>query len=233
MSESKNYLIIGGSSGIGLTLARIEALKGNLITVAARKTIVEPLITSITFDATKDDLNVSSLPQSIDGLVYCPGSVNLKPFHRLTDQEFLDDFNLNVLGAIKVIRATLPLLKNAESASIILFSTVAVAQGMPFHSSVATSKGAIEGLAKSLAAEFAPKIRVNVIAPSLTDTPLAIKLLSSEEKKKASGERHPLKRVGESKDIAEIASFLLSEKSSWITGQVFHVDGGLSTLRIM
>lgn len=231
MSELKNYLIIGGSSGIGLELARLQSQKGDFVTVASRRMIEEPQINSLAFDVTKDEMNISSLPPTLDGLVYCPGSINLKPFHRLTDQEFLEDFNLNVLGAIKIIRATLPLLKNSEHPSIVLFSTVAVSQGMPFHSSVATSKGAIEGLAKSLAAEFAPKIRVNVIAPSLTDTPLASKLLSSEEKKKASADRHPLKRVGEPKDIAEMASFLLSTKSSWITGQVFHVDGGMSALR--
>lgn len=231
MSESKNYLIIGGSSGIGLELARLEIKNENKVWVAARRGMQESDITSLIFDATKDDLDLSKLPLSLDGLVYCPGSVNLKPFHRLTDQEFLDDFNLNVLGAIKVIRATLQLLKNSEHASIVLFSTVAVSQGMSFHSSVAASKGAIEGLSKSLAAELAAKVRVNVIAPSLTDTPLVAKLLSSEEKKKVSSERHPIKRIGESKDIAEMASFLLSDKSTWITGQVFHVDGGMSTLR--
>ncbi len=148
MSELKNYLIIGGSSGIGLELARLQSQKGDFVTVASRRMIEEPQINSLAFDVTKDEMNISSLPPTLDGLVYCPGSIHLKPFHRLTDQEFLEDFNLNVLGAIKVIRATLPLLKNSEHPSIVLFSTVAVSQGMPFHSSVATSKGAIEGLAK-------------------------------------------------------------------------------------
>ena len=137
------------------------------------------------------------------------------------------------MGAIKVIRTVLPQLKSAEQSSIVLFSTVAVNQGMPFHASVSASKGALEGLTKSMAAEFSPKIRVNCIAPSLTDTPLASKLLSSEEKKKASGDRHPLKRVGEPIDIARMADFLLSDDASWTTGQILRVDGGMSTLRIV
>ncbi len=223
----KNYLIIGASSGIGKALTEVLKSKGHTVITASRSDA------TISFDATKDTLNTNQLPNQLDGLVYCPGSINLKPFARLTDQEFKDDFELNVLGAIKVIRVVLPLLKNAEQSSILLFSTVAVDQGMPFHTSVSASKGALEGLTKSLAAEFSPKIRVNCIAPSLTDTPLASKLLSSEEKKKASGDRHPLKRVGESIDVAHMADFLLSDNASWITGQILRVDGGMSTLRIL
>jgi NAD(P)-dependent dehydrogenase (short-subunit alcohol dehydrogenase family) len=178
-----------------------------------------------------DELDMSQLPDSLDGLAYCPGSINLKPFHRITDQEFMEEFKLNVMGAIKIVRSVLPRLKNVNQASIVFFSTIAVQQGTPFHSSVASAKGAVEGLTRSLAAEFAPKIRVNCIAPSLTNTPLAARLLSSDEKKKASDERHPLKRTGEAEDIAQLASFLLSPQSSWITGQIIHADGGLSALR--
>ncbi len=165
-------------------------------------------------------------------LAYLPGTIQLKPFHRFTDEEFMADFKLNTLLAAKTIRDLLMLLKAGGQSSVVLFSTVAVQQGMPFHASVAMAKGALEGLTRSLAAELAPKIRVNAIAPSITDTPLASRILSSEEKKKASGERHPLKRVGEVGDIAEAAVYLLSEKSSWVSGQILHVDGGMSALRI-
>lgn len=223
----KNYFVIGASSGIGKSLVGILKDKGHQVITASRHDA------DIVFDSTKDILDVTKLPAQLDGLVYCPGSINLKPFARLSDQEFTDDFELNVLGAIKVIRTVLPLLKSVEQSAIILFSTVAVDQGMPFHTSVSVSKGAIEGLTKSMAAEFSPKIRVNCIAPSLTDTPLAAKLLSSEEKKKASGDRHPLKRVGEAIDIAHMANFLLSDEARWITGQILRVDGGMSTLRIL
>lgn len=228
----KNYLIIGGSTGIGLALAKQLQTQGHRPWVAARRTVSESGLESVAFDALSEDASALALPDTLDGVAYCPGSINLKPFHRLTDQEFLDDFQLNVMGAVKAVRSLLPKMKAADASSIVFFSTVAVAQGMPFHASVAASKGALEGLTKSLAAEWAPKIRVNCIAPSLTDTPLAARLLSSDEKKKASGERHPLKRVGEANDIAHMAAFLLSDQASWISGQILHVDGGMSTLRV-
>jgi len=228
MNDTKNYLIIGGNSGIGKAIADLLLKKGFVVTLASRQGGEEG---SIMYDATKDELKVNELPARLDGLVYCPGSINLKPFHRLTDQEFLDDFSINVLGAVRTVRSVLSLLKNADKPSIVFFSTVAVQQGMPFHSSVAAAKGAIEGLTRSLAAELAPKIRVNAIAPSLTNTALAAKLLSSEDKRKSSDERHPLKRIGEAEDIAQMATFLLSEEASWVTGQIFHVDGGLSAVR--
>ena len=182
-----------------------------------------------------DDLSElnSHLPEKLDGLIYCPGTINLKPFNRLTDQDFLNDFSINVLGAIKVIRQVINKLKKAENSSIVLYSTVAVKTGMGFHSSVAASKSAVEGLAISLSAEFANSgIRVNTIAPSLTDTPLSANLLSSPEKRENSAKRHPAGRIGTTRDISSATLFLLSEDSSWITGQVLHVDGGLSSLRI-
>jgi NAD(P)-dependent dehydrogenase (short-subunit alcohol dehydrogenase family) len=147
-------------------------------------------------------------------------------------QDFEQELNLNFLSLIKVVQGIMPKLKNAENPSLVFFSTVAVKVGMPFHTSVAAAKGAIEGFAKSLAAEYAPTIRVNVIAPSLTDTPLSEKLLSNDSKKEKMSERHPLKRVGTTKDIANAAAFLLSKENSWITGQIIGVDGGLSTLNI-
>ncbi len=231
MSEQRNFLIIGGSSGIGFATAKQLNEKGHNVIIASRNPIQASGITSIVFDALTDILDLASLPLSLDGVAYCPGSINLKPFHRLTDQEFIDDFMLNAVGAAKTIRTILPLLKNTHQSAIVLFSTIAVTQGMPFHASIAMAKGAVEGLTKSLAAELSPKIRVNCIAPSLTNTPLASRLLATEEKKIASAERHPLKKVGEPTDIASLAAFLLTNSSSWITGQIIHIDGGMSTLR--
>lgn len=143
----------------------------------------------------------------------------------------MEDYNIQVMGAVRSIQKALPALKNSEDASIVLFSTVAVQNGFNFHSQISASKGAIEGLTRALAAEFAPGLRVNCIAPSLTDTPLASKLLNSDAKRKMNEERHPLKRIGRSEDIASMASFLLSDKSGWITGQIMHVDGGMSSIR--
>ena len=150
----------------------------------------------------------------------------------LSLEAFQKDMDINFMSLVKTVDGLLPKLKNSEQASLVFFSTVAVKVGMPFHTSVAAAKGAIEGFAKALAAEYAPSFRVNVIAPSLTDTPLAGKLLNSEDKKEKMGDRHPLKRVGNTTDIANLATFLLSEQSSWMTGQVLGVDGGMSTLNI-
>ena len=189
-------------------------------------------MTYIEFDALTSDLNVALLPEKIDGLVYCPGSINLRPFRGLKLETFQSDMQINFFSMVKVIQSILPLLTASNQASIVLFSTVAVKMGMPFHTSVAAAKGAIEGFAKALAAEYAPKIRVNVIAPSLTDTPLADKFLNNDDKKEKSSLRHPLKRFGQSEDLANMAVFLLSEKSSWMSGQILHVDGGLSSLLV-
>jgi len=230
----KNILIVGGTSGIGRELCTKLIAENNTIHVLSRGSAASDKIAGLTYsiwDSTSD--GVPEIPfDSIDGLVYCPGSINLKPFHRITDIEFLAEFNLNALGAVKILRLALPLLKKSTSASVVLYSTVAVSTGMPFHSSIAMSKGAVEGLVRSLAAEWAPNIRVNAVAPSLINTPLAEKLLSTPEKTEASAKRHPLGRVGQPADIAEATIFLLSEKSSWITGQVIHIDGGIGRLKI-
>jgi len=230
-----NYLIIGGSSGIGKELANQLANSGN--NVIATFTKNEPVSDSpkISFhrlDILEDTLLLDFLPDELAGLIYCPGSINLKRFETIKPIDFETDYKLQVIGAIKVIQAVLPRLKKAENPAIILFSTVAVQSGLSYHSQVAASKGAIEGLTKALAAELAPKIRVNCIAPSLTDTPLAAPLLNNETKREANALRHPLKRIGTTTDIANMATFLLSEKASWITGQILHVDGGMSTLKI-
>ena len=225
------YLLIGGNSGIGLETAKLLQSQGHTLLAASRSSSeLETLgIPVQPFDAENPgDLD---LPGSLDGMIYFPGTINLKPFHRLTSEDFLSDFRINCLGAVHAIQQALPALKKAPTASIVLFSTVAVAQGMAFHASIAAAKAAIEGLTKSLAAEFAPKIRVNAIAPSLTDTPLATQLLGSDDKKAASEKRHPLQAVGKPEDVARLSAFLLSDSSSFITGQIHRPDGGLSSVR--
>lgn len=229
----KNILLIGGSYGIGNELAKLLQQEHNVYIASRTNDNLSNLkITHIPFDATTDTLDNSKLPEVIDGLIYCPGSINLRPFRGLKPETFESDMHLNFFSMVKVIQHVLPQLTASEQSSIVLFSSVAVGTGMPFHTSIAAAKGAVEGFARALAAEYAPKIRVNVIAPSITDTPLAEKFLSNDEKREKSAQRHPLKRVGTSNDIAQMAAFLLDEKSSWITGQVFHVDGGMSSLLI-
>ena len=229
----KNILLIGGSYGIGLALAK-ELQNDNNVFVASRtnEKITSLNVIHIPFDVSTDTLDTSKLPEVIDGLVYLPGSINLKPFKGLKIDVFESDLQINFISLVKVIQAILPNLTISKQSSIVMFSSVAASIGMPFHTSVAASKGAIESFAKALAAEYAPKIRVNVIAPSLTDTPLAEKFLNNDVKKEKSSERHPLKRFGQPEDIAQMASFLLSEKSSWMSGQILHVDGGMSTLLV-
>ena len=228
----KNILLIGGSTGIGLEIANQLVKENNVIVASRNKGELNDDIKHLEFDVLKDNIEDLDLPEKIHGLVYCPGSINLKPFKMLKHKDFEEEMNLNFLSLVKVVKGVMPKLKEAENASLVFFSTVAVKVGMPFHTSVAAAKGAIEGFAKSLAAEYAPTLRVNVIAPSLTDTPLAEKLLSNDSKKEKMSERHPLKRVGNAKDIANAATFLLSDENSWITGQIIGLDGGLSTLNI-
>ena len=229
----KNILLIGGSYGIGLALAK-ELQFDNRVFIASRtnENIADLNVTHIPFDAATDTLDITLLPESIDGLVYFPGSINLRPFRALKMEAFENDMQINFFNMVKVLQTVLPNLTASTQSSVVLFSSVAASMGMPFHSSIAAAKGAVEGFAKALAAEYAPKIRVNVIAPSLTDTPLANKFLNSDEKKEKSAQRNPLKKVGSAEDLAQTASFLLSDKSSWISGQIFHVDGGMSTLLV-
>jgi len=172
------------------------------------------------------------IPETLAGLVYCPGTINLRAFSSLNPAAFRDELEINLIGAVKSIQAALKALKKTPGSSIVLFSTVAVSQGMPFHSGIAAAKGAVEGLTRSLAAELAPGIRVNCIAPSLTDTPLAARLLNSDEKREAAANRHPLKKVGTADELAALANFLLSTDAAWITGQVIHADGGMSSVRV-
>lgn len=228
-----NYLIIGGSSGIGKELAKQLKHEGHHVYATYRNTQPDRN-TGIEYhhlDVLDENRSLDFVPETLDGIAYCPGSINLKPFARIRPESFTEDFNLQVVGAIRAIQSVLPNLKKAENASVVLFSTVAVQSGFNFHTQVAASKGAIEGLTRALAAELAPGIRVNCIAPSLTDTPLAGKLLNSEDKKEANAQRHPLKRIGAPSDIASMAAFLLAPASSWMTGQVLHVDGGMSSIK--
>ena len=234
--EKKNIFVVGGSSGIGLELVKKLNDDRHEIIVGSRtgESLVEfPEVRHLNLDVTQDGLSFEGLPETLQGLVYCPGSILLKPFQRITVEDFRKDFELNLLGAVKVIQGCLNRLKKSPTgAAVVLFSTVAVKTGMPFHASVASAKAAVEGLTRSLAAEFAPRIRVNAIAPSLTDTPLAKSLLSSKERQKASAERHPLKRIGSPGEIAGLAYHLIRDEGSWITGQILHVDGGMSSLRV-
>ena len=225
----KNILLIGGSSGIGLATAKLLT-ENHEVYIASRSSdsLTGLDIHHLPFDVTTDDLSTLDLPAELSGLVYCPGSINLRPFKGLKPEAFEADFQINVMGFVKSLQAVLP--KLTTNSSVVLYSTVAVKLGMPFHASVAASKGALEGLSKSLAAELAPKTRVNVIAPSITNTPLADRFLNNEAKMEKSAQRHPLKRVGEADDIAAMTRFLLSDDSSWMTGQILGLDGGMSTL---
>jgi 3-oxoacyl-[acyl-carrier protein] reductase len=229
---ARRILIIGGNSGMGLATARLLMARGDSVTAAARKAgpLEELGVPVQAFDAFNP--GALELPEVLDGFVYFPGSITLKPFHRLTEADFLNDYRVNFLGAVSALQAALPALKAAGRASVVLFSTVAVAQGMPFHASIAAAKGAVEGLVASLAAELAPGIRVNAIAPSLTDTPLAGMLLNSEAKREASAKRHPLQQVGDAEDVARLTAFLLGPESKFMTGQVLRPDGGLSSVRV-
>ena len=230
--QGKNILIVGASSGIGKAAAELALSKGAVVISASRSNPNLPGVKHFHLDVSDASSDYSFIPEELHGLVYAPGTINLKPFHRLQEEDFQHDLNINVLGAIKVLQAAFKSLKAAKAASVVLYSTVAAKLGMNFHSSIALSKSALEGLGKSLASEWSShNIRVNMVAPSLTDTPLAGRILSTDDKREASNKRHPIGRYGEAEDLAEISAFLLSEQSSWITGQVIGVDGGVGSLK--
>ena len=227
----KNILLIGGSTGIGYELSQKLKKENNLfISTRDQGKFNDPNIKTHELDLDKE-FETDWLPDHLDGFVYLPGTINLRPFKGLKPSVFLDDFNINVMGCVMILQKVLPKIQAAENPSIVMFSTVAVKIGMPFHSSVSSSKGAIEGLTRSLAAEFAPKIRVNSIAPSILDTPLSEKFLNSETKLENSRNRHPLKEIGSPKDISEIVKFLLEDNSKWMTGQIIPFDGGMSSVK--
>jgi len=219
---TKRVLIVGGNTGIGAALnEQLKAEGAETILISRNQGGL---------DVSEETPNFPAIEGAIDTLVYCPGSINLKPFRGLKLSDFQHDMNVNYFGAVKTIQNYLPNLKEAQHANILLFSTVAVQKGMPFHSSIAGAKGAVEGLTRALAAELAPSIRVNCVAPSLTDTPLAEKLLRNEKQREGAEQRHPLKAIGEAKDIAHMANFLISDKARWMSGQIIGVDGGMSSL---
>ncbi|TGE24905.1 SDR family oxidoreductase [Hymenobacter aquaticus] len=235
--SEKNILLVGASSGIGLaTTQLLHGLGAKLFTISRHLSpeLAELGTTHLEADATQPlpaEL-LAQLPETLHGVVYCPGSIKLRPFERIPLDDFRSDFELNVLGAVQILQATMKKLKKAEGASVVLFSTVAATTGMSFHTSIATAKAAVEGLTRALAAEYAgSNVRVNAIAPSLTNTSLAAPLLNSPEKAEAGAKRHPLQRIGQPEDLAYMASFLLSDHSGFITGQVLPVDGGMGSLK--
>jgi NAD(P)-dependent dehydrogenase (short-subunit alcohol dehydrogenase family) len=228
----KNILIIGASSGMGKQLA-LQLSSENHVFATYMKSFSADL-ENVSFhylDVLSPQPDIDFIPDILHGFVYCPGSITLKPFSKLSLNDFESDFQINFLGIVKLLHQILPNLRRAEQASVVLFSSVAVQLGMPFHSSIAASKGAIEGFTRAMAAEFSPKIRVNAIAPSLTDTPLAESLINTEVKLMNMASKHPLQRIGKPEDIAHMVEFLLSNKSSWITGQIFHIDGGMGVIK--
>ena len=229
----KTYLVIGGTSGIGAALVKMLSDQGHKVIATYNSTTPQELdnVSFHQLDVTDENATMPELPDAIAGLAYCPGAINLLPFKRLKKENIQADFDLQVGVAVRAIQHALEPLKNGKG-SVVMFSTVAVQSGFNFHTQVAMSKGAIEGLTRALAAELAPTVRVNAIAPSITDTPLASRLLSSDDKKEANAKRHPLQKIGAPEDIANAASFLLNDSSSWITGQVLQVDGGISTLKV-
>ena len=235
--SGKRYVVIGGSSGISKEFVN-QAVQSEAYVYAMcrnRPNWIDSLdhVQHISIDVTDSEpFKDISIDEPIDGLIYCPGSINLKPFTRLTDDDFAADWNINLMGLVKTLQAFHSNLRKSKKASVVLFSTVAVQTGMSYHASIAAAKGALEGLTRSLAAEWASQsIRVNAIALSLTDTPLAERLLASEERRDASASRHPLKRIGSPKEAASTAMFLLSDASSWMTGQIINLDGGISSIK--
>ena len=229
---TKNILIIGASSDIGLEICKLANTDGHNIYATSRDDAnANNFDNFIQLDPNKSLDELDDLPEDIDGLVYCPGTINLRSLQRLTLEDIKNEMEVNFYGAFNIIKKVLPNLKKNDGASVVLFSTVAVKTGMPMHSSIAAAKGALEGLAKSLAAELAPRVAINCVAPSIVDTKLAANILSTDERKQASADRHPLKTIGSINSIANSAYFLLQAKENWISGQIFRPDGGLSALK--
>ena len=227
----KNILIIGGSSLIGQEVTALVQAAGAHPIITSRTDMAVQDGVFFQLDPNDDLSQLDELPESIDGLLYCPGSITLKSLQRMDLVDVQEDMKINFEGAFNIVKKVLPNLKKDAGASVVFISSVAAISGMTFHSSISASKAALEGFARSLAAELAPRVAVNCIAPSLTNTPLAASLLGDEKRIQASEERHPLNAIGDPKAIAGVIYGLLSAKENWITGQTISVDGGLSTLR--
>jgi NAD(P)-dependent dehydrogenase (short-subunit alcohol dehydrogenase family) len=230
MEKMKNIVVIGGSKGIGGETVKCLVDSNQVINISrTAPTITHQNLIHHTCNILSDELPDID---SVDTLIYCPGSINLKPFSRLSLEDFREDFEINVLGAVKTIQKYLPQLKEGTNPSILLFSTVASKLGMPFHASIATAKSGVEGLVKSLGAELAPSIRINAIAPTVTDTELASKLLRNERMIENITERHPLKKFLNPKEVAHMVEFLISDKAASISGQIFEMDCGIVSFKI-
>jgi len=226
----KTYIVIGGSKGIGKAIINNQIEQHKIINISRSQPQNEHSnLTHYECDVLSDDLPDVA---SADGLIYCPGSINLKPINRLKLDDFRKDFEINVIGAVKAVQKYLPVLKAGTNPAIVLFSTVAVKLGMPFHASVAAAKAGVEGLTKSLGAELAPTVRVNAIAPTVTDTDLASKLLRNERMIENMQERHPLKKYLAPEEVADLASYLISDKAAALSGQVFEMDCGIVSFKI-
>jgi NAD(P)-dependent dehydrogenase (short-subunit alcohol dehydrogenase family) len=231
--RTKTVAVVGDSAGIGAALRRNLLAAGHRVIGVSRTGVSEPAegYLSLVFDAVAAPCDLAAFTESLDGLVYCPGTIALKPFRGIRREQWMHDLEVNLLGAVSALQANEPLLKRSPSASVVLFSTVAVGTGLSFHASIAAAKGAVEGLTRSLAAEWAPGIRVNAIAPSLTDTPLAAPLLGTDAKRAAAEERTPLRTVHRPEDIASLAAWLLSDAAVGMTGRILPVDAGLGAVR--
>jgi 3-oxoacyl-[acyl-carrier protein] reductase len=226
----KNIVIIGGSKGIGREILQ-QQLESNIVYNISRNgpEIEHPNLKHYSINVLQD-----ALPEieNVDVLIYCPGSINLKPIGSLSIDDFRNDFEINVIGAVKVIQKYLPALKKGKNPSIVLFSTVAAKLGMPFHASIATAKAGIEGLVKSLGAELASVVRVNAIAPTITETSLAAGILRNDRMKENMMERHPMKNYLKPEEVASMANYLISDQAKSISGQVFEMDYGIVTFKI-
>lgn len=226
----KKVLIVGGSKGIGKAI--VKEISGSYEIINISRTDPDDLeenMVHYSCDILKDELPELD---SLDALVYCPGSINLKPVNRLSQTDFENDFEINVLGAVRVIQKYLKVLKAGNDPSVVLFSTVAVKMGMPFHASIAVAKAGVEALVRSLGAELASQIRFNAIAPTITETGLADKLLRNDMIKEKMRERHPMKNYLQPEDVAAMAEFLVSEKSKRMSGQVIEMDCGIVSFKL-
>ncbi len=226
----KNIVIIGGSKGIGNAIL-LQQMETNQIHNISRNApdISHPNLKHYSLDILQD-----ALPdiENIDVLIYCPGSINLKPIGSLSIEDFRNDFEINVIGAVKTIQKYLPVLKKGTNPSIVLFSTVAAKLGMPFHASIATAKAGVEGLVKSLGAELASVVRINAIAPTITETLLSAGILRNDRMKENMMERHPMKNYLKAEEVASMANYLISDQAKSISGQVFEMDYGIVTFKL-